>query len=102
LWPLIFVPASVLTWLILYRFLYTRSIIPTIFVGAISPFVGCVAGILYAGMGVFWFGYVVALCYFFAPFGIATALTIRFFIFKPSTPSSGFEVQLKRQPDEDR
>jgi hypothetical protein len=73
----IFVPPSVVTWVILSRFVNRHSVLRAILIGAISPVVGCVVwAIIYVGLGIFWMAIVFRFYYLFMPFGILTSLAI--------------------------
>lgn len=73
---LIYVPVSVAVWLILSRFLRTNSLLRVAVVGAISPLLGCLVGVVYAGAGLYWLPWVIAYYYIFAPIGVFTSFAI--------------------------
>lgn len=87
-----YVPASIFTWLILVRFLNSHSVVKVVLIGAISPFIGCIVGLLYAGMGLSWFPWVVKFYYLFAPFGIATSVMLWFSVRNCFGETRGFDV----------
>ena len=74
------IPLSILTWILLVHFLDWRAtpvaVIKNALIGALSPIIGCLVGIIYGGLGLFFLLYVLPSYHVFAPFGIATALII--------------------------
>jgi hypothetical protein len=80
--PITIIPASVITWLVLAHFIdwhYTfRAKTRALLIGAVSPLIGCVVGLLYCGAGLFWFLYLLHYYYIAAPCGMATGVTLYF------------------------
>jgi hypothetical protein len=86
---IIFVPPSVITWIILVHFFTRESILRVILIGAISPIVGCLSGMIYLGMGLLWLGFVIQFIWIFSPIGIIPSFLIFFAVRRDLSPRRG-------------
>jgi len=79
---LVLVPFSIVTWIILVRFLRPTSLVRVIVIGLLSPYVGCILGLVWGGAGAIWAIWITRFVYLFAPVGLATSFAIWFAIRK--------------------
>lgn len=95
-------PISLVTWLILVHFMdwrpSWRGIAFAVLIGALSPVVGCIVALTYAGAGFYMLFFAIHYYLLICPFGIATSIAIYFTLRRGMIEQRGFPVlPLKEQ-----